>query len=147
MGTKSLTFAGRSANLSRRLDSPPHLPASFVSETEISRARAVRDGIEQAKALREAEEYLALVAGSWYALDYDDRAVAVKHALGWLTVLALGSPTRAAIWYDELAAAARVSKADLKREVENRADFWRNFNTFAATRREETLGALCQILY
>jgi hypothetical protein len=118
-----------------------------LTETEITRARAVRDGIEQANALREAEEYLTLVCGSWMLLDYPDRAIAVRHAIGSLTVLWLGSPTRASVWLDELSLAAGVRKADLRQECENRADFWRNFNTFAATRREETLGALCQICF
>lgn len=125
-----------------------HRPAgASISEREITRARAVRDGIENANALREAEEYLTLVAGSWYALDYPDRGVAIKHALGWLAVLWLGSPVRASVWLEELSVAAGIRESDLRQEIENRADFWRNFNTFAANRRNETVGAICQLLY
>jgi hypothetical protein len=108
---------------------------------------AKRDGIATAAALHEAEDYLGLVAGSWWALALEDRAVAVRHAIGWLTVLHLGSPARAAVWLDELALAAVIRKSDLRHEVENRAAFWRSFNDFAKHRREETVGALCQMLY
>jgi len=106
-----------------------------------------RNAIMRVAALQEAEQYLGDVCATWYLLSLDDCAIAIKHALGWLTVIALASPTRAAIWYRELALAAGISKTDLRREIENRADFWRNFNDFANKRRDETVGALCEILF
>lgn len=146
MGKSSFTFAPLGRTFRGKGDSLPTGGASF-SASEINRARAVRDGIEQANAMREAEDYLSLVCGSWWVLSLEDRGLAVKHAIGWLTVLHLGSPVRASVWLDELSLAAGVRKSDLRHEVENRADFWRSFNDFAKHRRQETEGALCSLLF
>ena len=142
------TDAGTTLTVPTAAHRAANAPASSTRQRAVGRSLTEpRDSIMRVAALQEAETYLGDVCATWYLLSLDDCAIAIKHALGWLTVIALASPTRAAIWYRELALAAGVSKTELRREIENRADFWRNFNDFANKRRDETEGALCTLLF
>lgn len=81
---------------------------------------------EVAAAVRNAEERLADTFCAWPTLSHHERPIALRYAIMDLVTLYLSEPVRAEIWFDGLAKMLDISKADLQRLVERRADIINN---------------------
>ena len=76
------------------------------------------------------------------------RPAAVKYAIGHLVILALSNETAAEIFLAPIANAASVTKTALRKQVEDRRWYFRNFHRLYANRdtRQQVVDELVRML-
>jgi hypothetical protein len=104
------------------------------------------DAALEAAAVRESEEYLAGFRDGWNDLSSQARPVALSQALWSLTILALSNGLQMEIVIGDVARAAGLPKMELRKQIEDRATFFRRLPELYKHHRQQTEVALCRLI-
>ena len=102
--------------------------------------------IDRQRAVREAEEFLADFVQTWAVIEPELQPAAVRQAVWSLTICELHDPLQSEIRLGAVAGAAGLPKPELRRQVRERAEFFRRFNELHDRQPKAAEGALCELI-
>ncbi len=90
---------------------------------------------EKIKVVADAKSYLVDFVQTFALMPFELRPAAVKCAVEHLVVLALADPVRTELFTRDVARAADVPRTTLRKQIEERVWFFRNFNRLMENKR------------
>jgi hypothetical protein len=101
---------------------------------------------EEVASVRASENYLSDFCEMWALLSPEAQPPALRRAKEALVIAALNDPLQSEIRFNEVAAAAGISKSELRRQIQQRARFYFEFHQLCKQHPEESKDTLCKLI-
>jgi len=144
------------ADAGTSLTRPTAAHRAILAPASVARQRAggrfhlttqeLRDLVQRQAAIREAEDFLAYFNNAFSLLESELQPVAIRQAVWSLTITELADPLQTELRLDIVAAAAGLPKMELRRQIKERAEFFRRFHELHERQPKQAEGALCELI-